>query len=86
MVIAALATCVDGAAALAANIISIKMINRINARVPEAQRISQYRWGTEVRQRFKLLFPGDKLTRWLDMSVVAMVLCFLLVVRFWVFR
>jgi len=85
IIIAALATCAGGAAAFAANYISLCMINRINAQVPERERISQYLWGTEVRQRFKQLFPGDKLTRWLDFSVIVMLLSFVLAVRFCVF-
>jgi hypothetical protein len=85
IIVAALAACACGAAAFAANLISISMINRINAYVPKPEPIDQYRWGSEVRQRFKQLFPGDKLIHWLDFSVIVMLLSFALVIRFWVF-
>jgi len=65
--------------------ISFMMIGKINDRLPETERISYFWWGTEVRRRFKQLYPGNRLVLLLDSCVVLMVFCSILVVRFWVF-
>ena len=68
-----------------ANMISFMMIGKINERVPESERISYWWWGTEVRKRFKQLYPGNKLVFLLDSCFVMMILGFVLLIRFWVF-
>ena len=80
-----IAGCLGTSAAVMANMISFIMIGKINERLPENERISYIRWGTEVRKRFKELYPGNKLTFLLDSCVVLMVLSFILLLRFWVF-
>ena len=72
-------------AAVLANIISFVMIGKINARLPEDQRVSYLWWGTEVRKTFKRLYPGDKFVLLLDGCVVVMIVCFVCLVKFWVF-
>jgi len=72
-------------AALLANVISFLMIGKINQRVPQGARISYFWWGTDIRKRFKQLYPGNRLVLVLDSCVVVMILCFILVIRFWVF-
>jgi hypothetical protein len=74
-----------GSFAIFANMVSFVMIGRINERVPENERISYFWWGTEVRTRYKQLYPASKLTFLADLCLVLMVLSFLLLVRFWVF-
>jgi hypothetical protein len=74
-----------GSFAIFANMISFVMIGKINERVPENERISYFWWGTQVRKRFKRLYPDSKLTLLLDLCVVLMVACFALLLRFWVF-
>jgi hypothetical protein len=66
-------------------LISFVMIGKINERVPESERISYFWWGTEVRKRFKRLYPDSKLTLLLDLCLVLMVVCFALLLRVWVF-
>jgi hypothetical protein len=79
------AFCLGASATVLANMISFMMIGKINERLPENERISYFWWGNEVRKRFKQLYPGNGLVFLLDSSVVMMILCFILVVRFWVF-
>jgi hypothetical protein len=70
------AGCLFGSAAVFANMIYFVMIGKINERVPENERISYLWWGTEVRKRFKQLYPANKLVLLLDSSVAFMFLCF----------
>ncbi len=80
-----LAVCLMATAAVLANMISFMMIGKINTLLPESERISYLWWGTGVRKQFKQLYPGNKLVFLLDSCLVMMSLCFLLLVRFWVF-
>ncbi len=79
------AACLMATAAVLANTISFIMIGKINTLLPERDRVSYFWWGTEVRKRFKQLYPGNKLVFALDSCVVMMILCFTFLVRFWVF-
>ena len=74
-----------GLFAIAANMLSFVMIGKINERVPDAERISYFWWGTEVRKRYKELFPVSKLPLFVNICVAMMLVVFALVVRFWVF-
>jgi hypothetical protein len=76
---------VGGASAFLANMISFLMITKINECVPENQRISYLRWGTEVRKRYREFFPGSKLPFLVNVCVVLMLVSFALGVKFWVF-
>jgi len=81
------AGCLFASFAILANMISFVMIGKINERVPESERISYLWWGTEVRTRFKQLYPKSRLVLLLDSCVVLMVLCFLfMVIRDLVFK
>ena len=71
--------------ALSANLISFRMIEKLNNRLPEREHISYVWWGTEVRRKFKQAYPQDKLAVALDACYVTMFACFLVVVRYWVF-
>jgi hypothetical protein len=72
-------------AAVLANMISYIMIGKINERLPESERISYIWWGTEVRKRFKELYPGNRLVLLLDSCMVVLIVSFILGLRFWVF-
>ena len=61
-----------------ANTVPVVMIGKINERVPDNERISCLRWGTEVRRRFKELSPRNRLVVVLDSCVLAMILSFVL--------
>ena len=74
-----------GSFAIFANMISVIMIGKINERVAENERISYFWWGTEVRKRFKSLYPDSKFTLLLDLCLVLMAVCFLLLLKVWVF-
>ena len=76
---------VGGLFAIAANMLSFVMISKINERVPENERISYFRWGTEVRRKYKELFPASKLPLLVNVCVVMLLVGFALGVRFWVF-
>jgi hypothetical protein len=80
-----LAGCLLASAAVLANMISFIMIGKINVRSPESERISYFWWGTEVRKRFKQLYPGNKLVFLLDFCVAIMILSFMFLIRLWVF-
>jgi hypothetical protein len=65
--------------------LSFIMIGKINERVPESERMSHFWWGTEVRKRYERLYPAGKLALLATVCLIFMVLCFLLLIRFWVF-
>jgi hypothetical protein len=76
---------VGGVSALIANLLSHSMIEKLNSALPEREHISYVWWGTEVRCRYKLRYGRDKLIVAQDACVVAMALCFLLSLKYWVF-
>jgi hypothetical protein len=83
--ITALATCLGGISAFATNLISITMINRVNAQVPTDEHLPVY--GSSIykaRRLFKKLFPDDRLPLWQNFYLIVMLLSFVLVIRFWV--
>ena len=80
-----IAGCFMGSFAVLCNMLSFMMIGKINARAPENERVSYFWWGTEVRKRYKKLYPQSKLALLADLCLMLMVLCFLLLIRFWVF-
>ena len=76
---------IGGSFAILANMLSFIMIGRINERVPKNERVSYFWWGTEVRRRYKQLYPDSKLALLLDLCGILMVLCFPFLIWFWVF-
>jgi hypothetical protein len=81
-----LAACLVASVAIMANMICFTMIGKINERLPESERVSYFWWGTQVRTKFKRLYPTSRLVLLLDSCVVMMIFCFIFLVRFWVFR
>ncbi len=77
--------CVMGTSAVVANLVYLDMVEKINEKLPESERISYFSGGTEVRKRFKQLYPENRLRHLLDSCLVVMVLCFIFLIRFWVF-
>lgn len=66
--------------------VSFIMIGKVNERLPVAERIS-YLWGTpRVRTRFRRLYPGSRLILLHDSCIVILVLCFIALLRLWVFN
>jgi len=80
-----IAACLMASFAVLANILSVVMIGKINEQLPENERISYFWWGTEVRRRFKRLYPNHRLVFLLDSCLVLMILCFIFLIRSWVF-
>jgi hypothetical protein len=74
-----------GSFAILANTLSFIMKGKINERVSKNARISYFWRGTELRKRYKQLYPESRLALLLDLCVILMVLCFLFLIRFWVF-
>ena len=68
--------CLSGSGAILANMISFVMIGKINERVPPSERISYIIWGTEVRRKYKELYPESHLTLLLGFCIFLMVACF----------
>ena len=79
------AGCLGASAAIIANLISFVMVGKVNERSAENEKISYLSWGSEVRMRFKQLYPGDKLVLLRDSCMVLMIFCFIALMRFWVF-
>lgn len=77
--------CVMASAAALANMISLVMIGKINERLPAGERISYILWSSDVRKKFKQLYPSNRLVFFLDACVITMVLCFVLLAKIWVF-
>jgi hypothetical protein len=77
--------CLMGSFAVLGNMLYFMMIGKINERVPEKERISYFWWGTEVRKRYKQLYPASRFVLLADLCVILMVPCFLFLIRFWVF-
>ena len=78
-------TMLGGSFAMFANMISFIMIGRINERVPDKERISYLWWSSQVRKRFKALYPASKLVFLLDACDVMMIVSFALLLTLWVF-
>ncbi|HKS82851.1 MAG TPA: hypothetical protein VJR23_15215 [Candidatus Acidoferrales bacterium] len=76
---------VGGSFAVLANMISLIMIGKINERVPVSERLSYVFWGTEVKKKFKQLYPDSRLALLFNLCIVLMVISFALLLRFWVF-
>lgn len=71
-------------AAILVNTISYVMIGKINERLPKEERMSYLGMGTNVRKKFKQLYPGDKLAWLYDFCLAITILSFFAVIRFWV--
>ena len=69
-----------GSFAVFANMIYFVMIGKVNERLPEGERISYLWWGTEVRKKFKQLYPGSKLIFFLDLCVAIVAVCFCILI------
>jgi len=79
-----LVICAGTSAAVLLNMIYYIMIGKVNERLPESERFSYLWWGTEVRRRFKELYPGHRLVFLLDSCLVVMIVSFILLVKYWV--
>jgi hypothetical protein len=81
-----IAGCLGTSATVTVNMIYYVMIDKINEKLPESKKIPSFGVTSEVRTKFKNLYPGNKLVVLLDSCWVVIVLSGALIVRFWVFR
>ena len=81
--------CLGGSFAVLGNMIYFVMIGKINERVPNSERVSYILWGTEVRKKYKQLYPTSKLPLLVNLCVAFMFVCFPLMLwsmGIWKFR
>ena len=74
-----------GSAAAFANLLFYIMIGKANERLPPTERISYLWWGSGVRAKFRQLYPGNSLLPLQNLCLLIMILCFIALVRLWVF-
>jgi len=85
--LAAIVTAViGGISGLTANLAALEMAGKINEKLPESKRMSEIWWDSTVRRKFKALYPGDRLVWWYDQFFPVGLLCFLVLLKVWVFR
>lgn len=75
-----------GAFALSANLISVMMVDKINAGQSEGKQRSIFWWGTGLRKEFRQRYPSSRLVLIRDLCVGLMILCFAFEVKSWVLR
>jgi len=66
---------------VAASILSIVMIGRVNEKLPEGQRVSYLRWGP-IRKLHRQLYPESKLVLVYDLCTVGIGVCFIVAIVF----
>src|SRR5215471_3980570 len=72
------------------NMLYLHLIDKINEYLPERDQIPLIRvpWKPPVkniRRRYKMLYPDGRLVRLFDCCTALMVICFLILLRYWVF-
>jgi hypothetical protein len=71
---------IGGAFAFAANMIAFEMIDQINAKVPEAERLGLLFWGTGIKKQHRTLYPKSRLVPAMNACMVFLVLTFIALV------
>jgi hypothetical protein len=69
---------IGGAFALAANIITFTIIDQINQKVSNNERIDWVHWGSGIRKQNRRLYPGSRLVLAMDACAALMVSTFLI--------
>jgi len=69
---------VGGAFAFTANMLALAIIDQINQKVPEAERVDWIRWGgISIRKKHRKLYPESRLVLAMDICGALMVLAFI---------
>jgi hypothetical protein len=68
---------VGGGFAFAANMISMTMVDQINEKLPEGERLSPLRWGSRITRQHREFFPNSKLVIPYYLCAVCMCMCFI---------
>lgn len=71
-----------GAFALSANLVAFAMIEQINQKVPEGEKVHWFFWGTEIKKRHQALYPDSKLVPVINALTWQMVASFLVLCWF----
>jgi hypothetical protein len=66
-----------GVFALAANLLAFTIIEQINQKVPEEQKVHWFFWGTEIKKKHRALYPRSKLVSVLNILTCLLVVTFL---------
>jgi hypothetical protein len=66
-----------GAFALSANLVAFAMIEQINEKAPEGEKVHWFFWGTEIKKRHQTLYPDSKLVPVINTLAWLMVASFL---------
>jgi hypothetical protein len=67
---------VGGAFAFTANMLALAIIDQINQKVPEGERVDWIRWGG-IRKKHRKLYPESRLVLAMDICGALMVLAFI---------
>ena len=73
---------IGGGFALAANLVAFTMIDQINQRVPDGQKVDLFFWGTGIKKRHQTLYPDSKLVLVINTLTGLMVVSFLVLCWF----
>jgi len=79
------ATLVGGGFTVAANLVAFTMIEQINQKAPEGQKVDFFRWGTEIKKKHRALYPDSRLVSVLN-SLTWMAVASFLVLCWFVLR
>jgi hypothetical protein len=80
MIIKIILGLIGGAFAVGANIFAFTIIDQINQKVPNNERIDWFYWGSGIRKQHRKLYPGSRLVPAMDGCAALMVSTFLILV------
>jgi hypothetical protein len=69
---------VGGAFAFSANMIAFQIIDQINEKVPEAERVGWLGWSSGIKKQHRRLYPESRLVLAMNVCATFMVLTFVL--------
>jgi hypothetical protein len=69
---------IGGGFALAANFVAFEMIDQINRKVPNQQKVDLFRWGSGIKKQHRNLYPDSKLASATNILTWLTLVCFLL--------
>ena len=73
---------IGGGFALAANLVAFAIIDQINQKVPEGQKVDWFFWGTGIKKTHQTLYPDSKLVLAINILTWLMVVSFLVLCWF----
>ncbi len=68
---------VGGLCALVANLTCLEMVDKVNERVPESERVSWFGWSSDIVRQYAQYYPGGRLALRLRIVEIGMAICFL---------